>query len=63
MPNWYFFHSDGMFSNIVFERPKSSFTEASPLLLGVAEDSEEDLPRYSHFEIRAKPCCGRPLVA
>jgi len=41
---------------MVFESPKSSFTEASPLLLGVAEDSDVDLPRYSHFDVRAKPC-------
>ncbi len=41
---------------MVLERPKSSLTEASPLLLGVADDSDDDLPRYSHFDIRAKPC-------
>ena len=56
MPNWYFFHSEAMLSSIVFERPKSSFTEASPLLFGDASDSDDDLPKYSHFEIRAKPC-------
>lgn len=44
------------------ERPKSSFTEASPEVLGREPDSEEDLPRYSHLEVRAKPCWGRPVV-
>ena len=48
---------------MVFESPKSSFTEESPLLLGSVEDSEDDLPRYSHLVVRAKPCCGRPSVA
>jgi len=32
------------------DRPKSNLTESSP------PDSSEDLPRYSQWEIRAKPC-------
>ena len=40
------------------ERPKSSLTDASPLLLGRVDDSDDDLPKYSHLELRAKPCWG-----
>lgn len=43
-------------------RPKSSFTASSPPLER-APDSEDDLPRYSHVELRAKPCWGRAEVA
>jgi len=43
-------------------RPKSSFTLSSPPLAR-EPDSDEDFPRYSHVELRAKPCCGRPPVA
>ena len=43
-------------------RPKSSLTASSPPF-DRRPDSEDDLPRYSHFEMRAKPCCGRLEVA
>lgn len=45
------------------ERPKSSLTDESPLLLGSVEDSDEVFPRYSQRDMRAKPCWGRLLVA
>lgn len=47
-------------SRVADERPKSSFTEASetPVV-----DSEDDFPRNSHFELRAKPCWGSLDVA
>ena len=62
MPNLWFFHSEGMLSSsILFESPKSSFTDESPEFFPAA-DSEEDLPRYSHVDMRAKPCWGRPEV-
>ena len=48
---------------MLFERPKSSLTDESPLLLGRVEDSEEVLPRYSQRELRANPCCGSWPVA
>ena len=48
---------------MLFDKPKSSFTDESPVLFGRVVDSDEDLPRYSHFEVRAKPCWGNPLVA
>ena len=43
------------------DRPKSSLTLASE---GPAEgdDSDVDLPRNSHREVRANPCCGRRAV-
>ena len=56
IPNCMFFHSDGMLPSMALERPKSNLTDESPWLLGVAEDSDDDLPRYSHLDIRAKPC-------
>ena len=39
------------------DRPKSSLTLASE---GPADgdDSDVDLPRNSHREVRANPCCG-----
>ncbi|KAL3705020.1 hypothetical protein TMatcc_008692 [Talaromyces marneffei ATCC 18224] len=41
-------------SEIMLEdNPKSSLTVVSALL---PKDSEDDLPRYSQFEERAKPC-------
>ncbi len=45
------------------ERPKSSLTDESPLLLGSVEDSDEVFPRYSQRDVRAKPCWGRLPVA
>ena len=47
---------------MAFDRPKSSLTESSPELLGSVLDSDEDLPRYSHLAVRAKPCWGSPEV-
>lgn len=47
---------------MVCERPKSSFTVSSLLLL-LSSDSDDDFPRNSHFEFRANPCCGREEVA
>ena len=43
-------------------RPKSSLTlrSAPPCVLS---DSDVDLPRNSHREVRAKPCCGSEDVA
>lgn len=37
------------------DKPKSSLTPSSPPEASLP-DSEEDLPRYSHVELRAKPC-------
>jgi len=48
-------------SSVAEERPKSSLIEASDA--PVDEDSEDDLPRNSHFEFRAKPCWGSLDVA
>jgi len=45
------------------DRPKSSLTVLSAFFLSLLSDSEEDLPRNSQFELRAKPCCGRADVA
>jgi hypothetical protein len=44
-------------SRVADERPKSSLIEASEAPLD-GDDSEDDLPRNSHFELRAKPCWG-----
>lgn len=38
-------------------RPKSSLTELEP-----RASSDVDLPRNSHRDVRAKPCCGRDDV-
>lgn len=45
-------------------RPKSSLTlvSAAPWLPS-GLDSVVDLPRSSHLELRAKPCCGSLEVA
>jgi hypothetical protein len=39
-------------------RPKSSLTESEP-----KASSAADLPRNSHRDVRANPCCGRAEVA
>lgn len=62
-PNSYGQASRNSWLNIELVRPKSSFT-ASPVPLGVrSSDSDEDFPRNSQCELRAKPCCGRECVA
>lgn len=47
--------------SIAEDSPKSSFTVSSAAAL--PEDSEEDFPRNSQREERAKPCWGRADVA
>lgn len=47
--------------SIAEDSPKSSFTVSSAAAL--PEDSEEDFPRNSQREDRARPCCGRADVA
>jgi hypothetical protein len=62
-PNWYgqaFFASS---LKLECDRPKSTLTEFSPLSLLSADDSDDDFPRYSQRELRAKPCWGREPVA
>lgn len=46
-------------SRVADDRPKSSLTEASD----GPDDSDVDLPRNSHRELRANPCCGSFDVA
>jgi hypothetical protein len=51
-------------SRLPLDRPKSSLTERSAAEPDDDEappgrwDSDVDLPRNSHCEVRAKPCCG-----
>jgi hypothetical protein len=43
--------------------PKSSLTDWSKAEDPSGLDSDVDLPRNSHREVRAKPCCGSLEVA
>ena len=50
-------------SSMASESPKSSLTPESAPVPGTDEDSEDDLPRNSHRDVLAKPCCGSLEVA